>query len=111
LLRDSDRSEVFVVYGGAKFWIPDPPTLASLGFNFGEVDVVPPGGTSKLGTMPINGTLLKEQSNPKVFLVESQTLRWVTSPNVMDRHCLAWRYVRTVPDGALAALPHGMDLN
>jgi hypothetical protein len=111
LLRDSDRPEVFVVYGGAKFWIPNPPTLASLGFNFGEVDVVPPGGTSKLGTMPINGTLLKEQSDPKVFLVESQTLRWVTSPNVMDRQCLAWRHVRTVPDGALAALPHGMDLN
>jgi hypothetical protein len=110
LLRDSDRPEVFVVYGGAKFWIPDPLTLSALGFNFGQVNVVPPGGTSKLGALPINGTLIKEQSDPKVFMVESQTLRWVRSPTVMDTRCFAWRHVRTVPDTALAALPHGADL-
>src|SRR5215469_7631178 len=48
LVREINRPEVFVVYGGAKFWIPDPATLFSLGFNWSRVRVIPPGGTAQL---------------------------------------------------------------
>jgi hypothetical protein len=110
LLRDSDQPEVFVVYGGAKFWITNPETLFALGFDWSQVNVVPPGGTSKLGAMPINGTLIKERCDPKVFYSDGNALRWVTSPAAMDNRCFAWRHVRTVPDNALAPLPRGPDL-
>ena len=111
LVRELNRPEVFVVYGGAKFWIPNPQTLSGLGFNWSQVRVIPPGGTNKLGSMPYDGTLLKEQHDPAVFLVRNQQLRWVTSPAVMQSQCLAWRHVRTVPDGALGTLPRGPDIS
>lgn len=110
LLREMNRPEVFVVYGGAKFWIPDPATLFTLGFDFGRVRVVPPGGTAKLGSMPIDGTLVREQNDPRVFLAEGGQLRWVTSPAAMDAACLSFRHVRVVPDASLASLPRGADL-
>jgi hypothetical protein len=110
VVREWNRPEVYVVYGGAKFWIPDPPTLFALGFDWSHVGVIPPGGTMKLRTVPIDGTLLKEQHDPKIYVVESGQLRWVTSPAAMDGRCLPWRHVRVVPDNSLAALPHGPDL-
>jgi hypothetical protein len=111
LVREISDPKVFVVYGGAKFWIPDPMTLSTLGFNFGQVRLVPSGGTAQIGTLPVDGTLIKEQHDPKVFFVENSQLRWVTSPAAMDSNCLPWRHVRTVPDNSLAALPRGPDLN
>lgn len=110
LLREADRPEVYVVYGGAKFWIPNPETLFALGFDWSRVKVVPSGGTAKLAAMPISGTLIKEQSDPRVYFADGQVLRWVTSPAVMDRMCFAWRHVRIVPDNALAPLARGADL-
>jgi hypothetical protein len=110
LVREIFDPKVFVVFGGAKFWIPDPLTLHTLGFDFPQVRVVPSGGTAQIGTLPIDGTLIKEQHDPKVFFVENGQLRWVTSPAAMDTHCLSWRHVRTAPDTSLAALARGPDL-
>lgn len=110
LVREWNRPEVYVVYGGAKFWIPDPPTLFALGFDWSRVGVIPPNGTAKIGDIPIDGTLLTEQHDPKVFVMESGQRRWVTSPAVMDGRCLPWRHVRTVPDNSLAAIPAGPNL-
>jgi hypothetical protein len=63
-----------------------------------------------LAGMPLEGTLLKEQHDPKVFLTANQKLSWVTSPARFASRCLAWRNVRTGPDGALATLPHGPNI-
>jgi hypothetical protein len=110
LVREQNRPEIYVVYGGAKFWIPDPPTLFRLGFDWSRVSVIPPGGAAKLGTMPIDGTLLMEEHEKKVFLTHQSALRWVISPASMDSNCLAWRHVRIVPDGSLATLARGPHL-
>ena len=83
----------------------------ALGFTWNDVRVIPRGGTSKLTTVPIDGTLIKEQHDQRVFLVDQAKLRWVKSPAVMDARCLPSRHVRTVPDTTLAALPHGADLD
>ncbi len=111
LVREWNRPEVYVVFGGAKFRIPDPPTLMTLGFDWSMVRVIPAGGTAKLLTMPIDRTLIKEQHDPKIFHVDNQELRWVKSPAVMDARCLPWRHVRIVPDASLSTLPHGPDLD
>jgi hypothetical protein len=125
LVREVNQSAIFVVFGGAKFHIPpvifkgvDPKTrrptfvsgLSSLGFSPSDIRKIPPGGTNQLLTIPIEGTLLREQHGPKVYLVTQGELRWVTSPAVMDSRCLAWRNIRVVPDHVLAALPQGPDL-
>jgi hypothetical protein len=110
VVREWPRPEVYVIYGGAKFQIPDPATLFALDFDWTRVNVIPPNGTAKLSNIPINGTLIKEQHDPQIFLVHERKLRKVQSPAVMAARCFPWRHVRTVPDTTLAALPHGPDL-
>jgi hypothetical protein len=68
-------------------------------------------GREKLLDIPIDRTLIREQHDPKVFLVDNQELRWVKSPAVMDARCLPWRHVRVVPDTSLSTLQHGPDLD
>ncbi|MGZ6260666.1 MAG: hypothetical protein ACXVFT_16825 [Solirubrobacteraceae bacterium] len=111
VLREWNRPEVFVVFGGAKFLFPDPQTLMALGFTWNDVRDIPRGGTSKLRTVPIDGTLITEQHDQRIFLVDNAQLRLVKSPAVMDARCLPRRHVRTVPDTALSTLPHGPDLD
>jgi hypothetical protein len=110
LVRELGTPEVYVVYGGAKFWIPDPTALFSLGFNWIQVQVIPKGGAQQLGTIPFDGTLTKEQHDPRVFLVINRMLSLVTSPARMDQLCLPVRHLRTVPDKALSNLPRGPNL-
>lgn len=104
LLREWNRPEVYVVFGGAKFFIPDPPTLFALGFDWSMVRVIPAGGTSKLSHIPIDRTLLKEQHDSRVFVVKDGKLNFV-DPAEMEFECLPWRHVRVVPDGGLSAIP------
>ncbi len=116
LLREANDPRVYVVYGRAKFWIPDPPALASLGFTFANVRVVPPGGLANVPLIPRQGTLLREDGDPRVFWVTGAppplgaVRSWVTSPAVLAARCLSWSNVRLVPRGSLAVLPRGPDV-
>jgi hypothetical protein len=66
---------------------------------------------SKLLTTPIERTLIKEQHDPSVFVVDTvvdtRVLRLV-SPAVMEARCLPWRHVRVVPDTTLSTLQHAL---
>jgi hypothetical protein len=104
LVREWNRPEVYVVFGGAKFSIPDEPTLFALGFDWSMVRVIPAGGASKLRHIPIDRTLVKEQHDSRVYVVDGQKLRLVDPPE-MDFECLPFRHVRVVPDGGLSAMP------
>ena len=114
VVREIHDKRSFVVFGGARFLLP----LFHLPFGMGSsfsfspspAQVIPPGGTAQLLTMPIDGTLLREEHNASVFLADHGQLRHVVSPAAMDSNCLPWRHVRIVPDGALAALARGPDI-
>ena len=130
LVRHWDTAEVYVIYGGYPFWIPDPQTLFNLGFSWGQVREIPFRGIVQLPGMPIDGTLLREQKgtprlegprhgnsllpaggvDPGVSLVDNQKLRRVTSTTAMEENCLPWRHVRTVPENTLADLEPGPDI-
>jgi hypothetical protein len=130
VVRDWGSLETWVIYGGHPFSIPDPQTLFNLGFDLSRVRDIPSGGVLQLRTrMPIEGTLLREQKgtpqferpsaasvvpagggDPKVYLVDNQRLRHVTTMAAMEENCLPWRQVRTVPENTLADLEPGPDL-
>jgi hypothetical protein len=110
LVREVFAREVYVIFGGARFEVPDTQALTGLGFSSSQVRIVPPGATAKLRPMPIDGTLLREQNDPRVYFVENQELRWVTSPAAMNGRCLPWRHVRIVADNQLVGLSKGPDL-
>jgi hypothetical protein len=57
-----------------------------------------------------DGCLRKEDSKPKVYLIQNQAKRWVTSPAVLFALGKSWSDVRSVPDGGLMGVPNGPDV-
>jgi len=85
--------------------IPNPDVY----FRVTAIGVTPPTATVRLWDLP-QGSLRKEDSKPKVYLIENGTKRWVTSPAVLTWLGRSWADVRSVPDSALAGLPDGPDV-
>jgi hypothetical protein len=117
LLQNSARpgQESYIVYGRAKFPIPNSRWaddtlrtpeggfLPHPGHSAGSVaSPVPPKALAAIPNMPIDGTLLREENDAKVFLVKDRILHHVPNLTRFDELCLSARNVRVVPDNALA---------
>jgi Common central domain of tyrosinase len=98
LLRE-ENGAIWVVYGGAKFHVPDPPTLARL-YAGRPVDQVWNGALNAIGNIPAAGTLLREESNPQVFIVRADGRKVPAPVPVVGPVYILW-------DGALAQIPNG----
>jgi len=92
--------------GGQQFVTPDPMVFIQV------VSIDSGLGTASLRVWDIpEGSLRKEDSKPKVFLIEGGKKRWITSPQVLFALGKTWADVRAVPDGGLNSLPDGPDVN
>jgi len=109
-LRQRTQPEIYVVYGGMGFYIPSPEVFDALHLDWSAVRSVPDGSLSGLRNLPRDGTLLKELSNPTVYVVERGKLRGIPSVEEFDRRGFVWKNVCVVPDQALAPIPKGPDL-
>jgi hypothetical protein len=85
--------------------IPNP----DVHFRVTAIAGAPASATVRLWDLP-NGCLRREDSKPKVFLIENGAKRWVTSPAVLAWLGRSWADVRLVPDGALSNVPDGPDV-
>jgi hypothetical protein len=106
LLREQSSAPVYVIVGGAKFYIPNTDVLQSLYGGWGHVVVVPDGSLSAVPTTPQDGTLLREASSPDVWMIRSGQRCHVVSPEVLSRYG-GQTNVRLIPDGAAAGIPMG----
>ena len=103
LVRELTDGRVHVIYGEAKFYIPDPPTLERLfGSNPGIV-TVPGKSLDQVQLVPRDGTLIKELTDQKIYLIRNGTKYWISSPEEFRRLGLAEADVKTVPDGSVDA--------
>ena len=57
LLRDQDKPEVWVMCGGARFWVPSGEEFAAMGYDWAKVQLVPPGTVAGISRLPRDGTL------------------------------------------------------
>lgn len=104
LYKADNAPEIYVIFGGAKIWVPDMATLQRL---YGtDVIWVSPTVLQNVPTMPRNGTLLREENRPHVWLIENGTRRHVTRGELLDGYG-GWPVVRIVPDDALTSFPIG----
>jgi surface antigen len=97
LVQNRGDGGVYVMAGGAKFGIPSPAELEALGYNFGQVNVLPAGTLQGVPDVPRDGTLLRERTSSAVFIVEGgkRTETTAADPGL----------VQVVPDGSLAQVP------
>jgi hypothetical protein len=91
---------------GQQFVTPNPMVF----FRVVNIDTVLGTATLRVWDVP-DGSLRKEDSKPKVFLIEGGKKRWITSPQVLFALGKTWTDVRVVPDGGLSSLPDGPDVN
>ena len=111
LLRGSGP-EVFVISGGARRWVPDPPTLLCIG-DWGSVLALPDAFLARIPRGPdlpsrADGTLLRG-SGPKVFVMERCRRRWVPDPDTLNT-LGGPAAVRAVSDADLALVTEGFPL-
>ena len=101
LLRE-ENGAIWVIYGGAKFHVPDPGTLSRVFGNTpwyqlwnGALDAIP--------TMPGDGTLLREE-NGAIWVIYGGAKFHVPDPATLVRlyGATPWRQVW---NGALNAIP------
>jgi hypothetical protein len=91
---------------GQEFVTPDPKVFLRV------VSIDSALGTATLRAWDIpEGSLRKEDSKPKVFLIQDGMKRWVTSPQVLFAIGKDWPDVRVVPDGGLVSVPDGPDVS
>jgi hypothetical protein len=97
LLRE-DNGAIWIFCGQAKFRVPDPPTLSRLYFNK-PIFQVWDGAVATFGSIPVDGTFLREESDPRVYRIDNGRK---TRPRLVrrdaDKMCVLW-------DGALANIP------
>jgi hypothetical protein len=111
LLKERSSPAVCVTFGGKPFWIPSPEVFTSLGFDWAAVRTIPNGSLANLRSTPRDGTLLREQTNPAVYVALNGKLRQVPSVEEFDTRGFVWEDVGIVPDGALTDLPKGEPLS
>ena len=111
LIKSADHPEVYVVFGGARFWVPDPALIASYG-GWGSLVTVGAGAATTIPELPMDGTMLRELNDPAVYLMDAGHRRHVLNGDAVAHHG-GWAMVRVIPNGALAAnnIPLGPDID
>jgi hypothetical protein len=67
LLRE-ENGAIWVIYGKAKFHVPDPATLARLFPDLPTLEIWN-GGLDNVTLVPVDGTTFREESHSQVVLV------------------------------------------
>jgi hypothetical protein len=90
---------------GGEFVTPSPQVFIRVT----SFDAATSSAALRIWDVP-DGGLRKEDSKPKVYLIQNGTKRWVTSPAVLSALGKSWTDVKPVPDGGLSTVPDGPDV-
>jgi hypothetical protein len=108
LLQDRTQPAAMLFQGGAPFPILTPGVLGLFG-GPSAVQLAPAGSLARFTQPPQDGTLLREISQPNVFVILNGQKCWITTPTELENWG-GFPSVRLVPDGALSDLPAGPNL-
>jgi len=105
LVKESSSPPVYVIFGGAKFHIPDPSEFSALGYAWSDVQVVPDGSFSPVPLVPQQGTMLRERDRSEVYVMCSGHAVHIPTGDALTLLGLSWSSVRVLPAGGIAQVP------
>lgn len=106
LLREQSSPYVYVIFGNAKFHVPDPAVLPMYG-TWGDVQVVPDGTAEAIPTTPQTSLrLFRESSEPEVYVVWNGQKRHIPNDALLQKYG-GWDKVIVLHPGALDDIPTG----
>lgn len=100
LLHEESTGKVFVIYGGAKFHVPNWDTLTRLFPGF-VLRLLWENALAHIPDCPVDGTLLREESHPEVYVIQGGQAIWIDHPDKLALYGGCGK-VRIIPDGALS---------
>ena len=95
-LLGEENGAIWVIFGGARFPVPDPATLARL-YGGKPISQLWNGGPETLPAIPVDGTYLREESGIQVYVIQ-QGHKVPAQPPYLGPVDILW-------DGALAQIP------
>lgn len=106
LLREAGDQRVWVVYGGARFWVPDPEMFGVMGFRWEDIREIVPGMLAQVPLIPRAYTRLQELADPAEWvIVGGHRLRLDQEMREILLASGRGQPLYSVPDGALAQVP------
>jgi hypothetical protein len=113
-LLKASGPEIDRIEGGARRWIPDPPTFNCMGLNWGAVKTI---SDTEWGRIPkgapypsrADNTLL-QASDPKVYVMTGCYRHWIPDPDTFNARGYNWGAIQHVSDADLAAIPEGKQI-
>lgn len=105
LVREKSSDTTYVLYGHAKFAIPNEEFYADTGLDLKATHVVPDGFLSRLSGTPGGGTLVREIGTRPVYGMIAGVRLHIPDVQTFARMGYDWKKVRVVPRGSLADIP------
>lgn len=96
----------YLVVGGAKLWIPNREEFEGQGYDWSKVEQVSGQALRQLGDVPIDGTLVKERSDPHTFVISGRHRWWVRDRDQFTKHNFDWKELHIVANGSLVSAPY-----
>jgi hypothetical protein len=96
----------YLIVGGSKLWIPNREEFDAQGYDWSNVEVLSRRALRQFGDVPIDGTLVKERSDPHTFVISGRHRWWVKDREQFARNHFDWKDVHVVPNGSLVSCPY-----
>ncbi len=99
---------IYVIFGGAKFYIADFYVLRNYS-NYRSVRKIPDGMISRIPDIPREGTILRESNDRvKVYLIKNKMRHLIENPKVLEFFG-GWDALCIVPENGLIQIPDAGD--
>ncbi len=107
-LSETTGGDIYVIFGGAKFYIADFYVLSNYS-NYRSVRKIPDGMISKIPDIPREGTILRQSNDAgKVYLIKDKMRHLIQNPMVLEFFG-GWDALCIVPENGLKQVPDAGD--
>jgi len=96
----------YLLVGGAKLWIPNRDEFLAQGYDWSNVAKLSRQALHRFGDVPIDGTLIKERSDPHTFVISGRHRWWVQDREQFTKNRFDWKRVHIVANGSLVSCPY-----
>src|SRR3989344_4776098 len=104
---ENDTRVYYVTEGGLKRWIPSAEIFSSYGNKWEDIVVVTPLEIDEIS----DSTLVRVTGDKKVYKIESNIRKWITTAEAFDRNNFRWDQIAPVNQTELDYYSTGQDIN
>lgn len=116
MLVKSSGPEVYLIQNNQKRWIQNEAIFNSYSFSWDKIvsvssqELLSYSQTDNLPPFPFkNGSLIKGEG-PEVYIVDSNTIRWITSPEIFTKNGYQWSSIVKTTNDIISYLTKGQEI-